>query len=252
MKNLYKLNKILEIILFGVSVFLVTYLSNEKFYWWLALASAIIIFLEIVLKNSEYNFILKRAHRREKKIKEQEDNGITNHYFMRNSSSKNNRNIEISNSIDCSNELHLIAETGKSYLDIATDRHWKNIKAKLDNGIHFRVLLVNPTCKNKKVRNRLNNIEGETDRKLDLANLKQLNDKYDNLEIRFTNQIYCSLFFTDKYMIYDPYHLGKVGDRIENNFIAIEFESDNQNYNILKSHFNNSWSLSKDFDDIVE
>ena len=130
MKNLYKLNKILEIILFGISVFLVTYLSNEKFYWWLALASAIIIFLEIVLKNSEYNFILKRAHRREKKIKEQEDNGITNHYFMRNSSSKNNRNIEISNSIDCSNELHLIAETGKSYLDIATDRHWKNIKAK--------------------------------------------------------------------------------------------------------------------------
>ena len=60
------------------------------------------------------------------------------------------------------------------------------------------------------------------------------------------------MFFTDKYMIYDPYHLGKVGDRIENNFIAIEFESDNQNYNILKSHFNNSWSLSKGFDDIVE
>ncbi|WP_295677897.1 hypothetical protein [uncultured Empedobacter sp.] len=251
MKFLYKTNKILEIILFFLSVFIVTYLSNEKLYIWLFVAIIIIIFLEIILKNNEYNFILKRAQQREIKIKEQENNGITNHYFMKNASSKNNRNDTIANAIDNANELYLIAETGKSYLDIATDRHWKNIKKKLDGGIHLRVLLIDPYCENKSIRNRLNNIKGEMDRKLDLDNLITLNKKYDNLEIRFTNQIYNSLFFTDKYMIYDPYHLGKVGDRIENNFIALEFKNDNDNYNILKSHFTNSWQLSKSFEEVI-
>ncbi len=170
---------------------------------------------------------------------------------MKKSESKNNRNQEIAKSIDNSNEMYLLAETGKSYLDIATDRHWKNVKNKLNNGTHFRVLLINPYSENKQIRNRLNNIMAEMDRKLDLENLKKINDKYENLEIRFTDQIYCSLFFTDKYMIYDPYHLGKTGDRIENNFIAIELKNDNENYNILKSHFNNSWSLSKSIEDIV-
>lgn len=252
MRQLYKLNKVFEIVLFGLSVFVVTFLSNEKLYWWLALASLIIIILEIILKNKEYNFILRQAKRREEKIAEQESNGIANHYFMREAGSKNERNKSIINAIDNANELYLLAETGKSYLDIPTDRHWKNIKTKLDQGIAFRVLLIDPFSENKNVRNRLNNISAEIDRKLDIENLKEINKRYQNLEIRFTDQIYCSLFFTDKYMIYDPYHLGKMGDRIENNFIAIEFKNDNPNYNILKSHFNNSWAISKSFEEIVK
>jgi hypothetical protein len=88
MRQLYKLNKIFEIVLFGLSVFVVTFLSNEKLYWWLALASLIIIILEIVLKNKEYNFILRQAKLREYKIAGQELNGITNHYFMRDATSK--------------------------------------------------------------------------------------------------------------------------------------------------------------------
>lgn len=251
MRQLYKLNRIFEIILFGLSVFVVTFLSNEKLYWWLALASLIIIILEIILKNKEYNPILKQAKLREKKNAEQEQSGITNHYFMRDATSKNERNEAIIKAIDNANEMYLLAETGKSYLDIPTDRHWKNVKAKLDQGIVFRVLLIDPLSENKQVRNRLNNIPAQVDRKLDIENLKEINDRYQNLEIRFTDQIYCSLFFTDKYMVYDPYHLGKIGDRIENNFIALEFRSDNANFNILKNHFNNSWAISKSFEEIV-
>lgn len=251
MKKFYNFNKILEICLFGISVFLVTFLSNERRYWWLAFTSALIMALEIILKNKEYNFILLQAKRREKKIKELEDNGVTNHYFMRDPRSRSERNSRIIEAIDQANELYLLAETGNSYLDIATDRHWKSIKAKLDRGIPFRVLLVDPYSENKKVRNRMNNISGETDRKLDMKNLEAINKKYENLEIRFTNQIYCSLFITDKYIIYDPYHLGKTGDRIENNFLGLEFKNDNSSYNTLKSHFNNSWTLSKSFDEIT-
>lgn len=247
----YKYNKILEIILFGVSVLIINILLSEKLYWWTLVATTVITFLEIVLKNDQYNFILNAAKKREEKSESLERNGITGHYFMNDTESKNKRNSVIANEINVANEMNLIAETGKSYLDIPTDRHWKNVKQKLDKGLHFRVLLIDPYCENKKIRNKLNGVD-QTDRKLDQINLLSLNSKYDNLEIRFTNQPYCSLFFTDKYMIYDPYHLGKTADRIENNFIAIEFRNDNPNYNILKSHFNNCWTLSRPLEEVIK
>jgi hypothetical protein len=160
---------------------------------------------------------------------------------MRNSTSKNSRNEQIANAIDNSNELFLLAETGKSYIDTTTDRHWKNIKAKIDHGTKFKILLINPLSKNKILRNKLNKVKN--DRKFDLKRIYELS-KHDNVKIKFTDEIYCTLFFTEKYMIYDPYHLGKIGDRIENNFIALEFENQNENYNILKNHFENCWDNS--------
>ncbi len=251
MSKLYKYNRLLEIILFGLSVVVINILTSEKLYWWVLIASIVILFLEIFIKNKEYNPIIKYAINREQKIKELERNGIINHYFMDNYESKNKRNSETAKAIDEANEMFLIAETGKSYLDIPTDRHWKNIKERLNKGVHFKVLLINPYCTNKQVRNKLNNIAG-VDRKLDIESLITLNNKYENLEIRFTDQVYCSLFITDKYMIYDPYHLGRTTDRIENNFIAIEFKNDNPKYNILKSHFNNCWNFSESFEEVIE
>ncbi|WP_342042600.1 hypothetical protein [Bacillus sp. OTU2372] len=251
MSNFYRYNKILELILFGLSVVIINILTSKNLYGWVIIVSIVILLLEIFIKNKEYNPIIKSAINREQKNKELERNGISNHYFMDNYESKNKRNSETAKAIDEANEMFLIAETGKSYLDIPTDRHWKNIKEKLNRGVHFKVLLIDPYSKNKLVRNNLNNIDG-VDRKLDIEGLIILNNKYENLEIRFTDQVYCSLFFTDKYMIYDPYHLGKTTDRIENNFIAIEFKCDNRNYNILKSHFNNCWRLSESFEEVIE
>ncbi|MFD2924210.1 hypothetical protein [Halobacillus naozhouensis] len=249
--NLYKINKISEVILFSCSVVLINILLSEKLYWWVLVVAIIILTLEIFIKHKEYNPIIKQATKREQKIKQIENHGITNQYFMNNNESKSVRNSETAKAIDKSNEMHLIAETGKSYLDIPTDRHWKNIKEKLDEGIHFRVLLINPYCDNKSIRNEMNNVEG-ADRKLDIENIIKLMKRYENLEIKFTDQVYCSLFFTDKYMIYDPYHLGKIADRIENNFIAIEFNCDNRNYNILKSHFNNCWKYALSFKEVIK
>ncbi|MBD8500129.1 hypothetical protein [Paenibacillus arenosi] len=250
--HFYKYNKIMEVILFGFSVLLINIFLSEKLYWAAAGVAVVTILLEIFIKNKEYNPLIKKAIQREVKIGSIEENGITNHYFMYSNESKNARNSEIANAIDSSNELYLIGESGKSYLDIPTDRHWKNIKAKLDKGISFKVLLIDPYCSNKLIRNNLNNIEsGEIDKKLDIESLKKLKSRYQNLDIRFTDQIYCSLFFTDKYMIYDPYHLGKIADRIENNFIALELRNDNTNYYILKNHFSNCWSMSRSFEEVI-
>lgn len=251
MRKFYKYSKILEIILFGLSVVVVNFLLSKNLYGWVLITAIGIIILEIFIKNKEYSPLIKLATTREAKNKEIERYGITNHYFMDDYESKNKRNSETAKAIDEANELFLLAETGKSYLDIPTDRHWKNIKERLNSGVPFKVLLIDPYCTNKQVRNNLNNTDG-VDRKLDIKGLIGLKDKYDNLEIRFTDQVYCSLFFSDKYLIYDPYHLGKASDRIENNFIAIEFKRDNRNYNILKSHFDNCWKLSKSFEEVIE
>ncbi|PZD96976.1 hypothetical protein DNH61_04835 [Paenibacillus sambharensis] len=251
MNKLYKVNRVLEIVLFGLSVVVINFLLSKSYYIWVLVTSIVIIILEILIKNKDYNPVIKLAIARERKIKEMESYGVTNHYFMDDFGSKNKRNSETGKAIEDANEMFLLAETGKSYLDIPTDRHWKSIKERLNKGVPFKVLLINPFCENKKIRNHLNNTDG-IDRKLDIDGLLALNNNYEHLEIRFTDQVYCSVFFTDKYMIYDPYHLGKTSDRIENNFIAIEFGRDNQNYNILKSHFNNCWKLSKSMKEVIE
>jgi hypothetical protein len=238
---------IIEIILFTVSVVILNILLSNK--WWTAvwILAIVIIAIEIFLKKTGYNILLKIAAQRETKSLDIENQGITNHYFMRDATSKNSRNDKIAAAIDNSNELFLLAETGKSYIDPATDRHWKNIKKKIDNGTKFKILLINPLSPNKILRNKLNGVE--SDRKFDFERVVELS-KHDNVTIKFTDEIYCTLFFTEKYMIYDPYHLGKIGDRIENNFIALEFESQNENYNILKNHFENCWENSIGIDEL--
>lgn len=232
---------IIEIILFTVSVVVLNILLSNKNWTGVWISAAIIILIEIFLKKQGYNILLKLARQREIKNDEIESQGITNLYFMRKAASKNRRNQEIANAIDESNELFLLAETGKSYIDPTTDRHWKNIKQKIDSGIKFKILLICPFSHNKIIRNKLNKVE--SDRKFDFDVVTNLAN-HNNVTIKFTNEIYCTLFFTEKYMIYDPYHLGRIGDRIENNFIALEFKNGNENYNILKSHFENCWENS--------
>ncbi|MEJ5105088.1 hypothetical protein [Chryseobacterium sp. MYb328] len=239
----YKFNLIIEIILFTVSVVLLNIFLAKQWWWTVAISAIIIIVFEIFLKVQGYNFILKTAKKRESQSIEVENQGITALYFMKDSTSKNLRNERIASAIDNSNELFLLAETGKSYIDITTDRHWKNIKKKIDEGKKFKILLINPLSPNKALRNNLNNVKNDHDRKFDFERIQDLSE-HDHVDIRFTNEVYCTLFFTEKYMIYDPYHLGKIGDRIENNFIALEFKSQNDNFNILKNHFSNCWENS--------
>lgn len=173
MRKFYNYSKILEIILFGLSVVIINLLLSKNLYWWVLITAIGIIILEIFIKNKEYNPLIKLAAAREAKNKEIEGYGITNHYFMDDYESKNKRNSETAKAIDEANELFLLAETGKSYLDIPTDRHWKNIKERLNSGVHFKVLLIDPYCTNKQVRNILNNTDG-VDRKLEIKGLIDL------------------------------------------------------------------------------
>ena len=248
--SLYRYNKYLEIVLVIISVLVINFLFAKELWIWAGLFSLIMIFLEILLKSEAMNPFIKMAQQREVKQREYEEQGIRNLYFMRDSYSKHRRNEAIIEIIRNSNELNLLAETGNSYISPTADRFWKEIKKKIDNGVKLKLLLVDPLCENKKLRNEFNDIEG-VDSKFNFKQIKELSN-HPHVTIRFTNETYCSLFFTDHSMIYDPYHIGKIGDRIENNFIAIEFSRTNENYNILKNHFENCWETGHDINKVED
>ncbi|WP_274307021.1 hypothetical protein [Solibacillus daqui] len=248
---LYKLNIALEIILFSISLIILGILLEEGLYVWFTIISILALGLEILLKVKSVNPIINRAQKLESKSIELTTNGIENIYFMYNNDSKNDRNSQIIKAIDNATEMFLLAETGKSYLDKLTARHWNNVKNQLNNGTQFKVLLIDPTCENKVARNKRNNRDG-VDKKLDIDDLIELDKTYENLTIKFTNHVYNTVFFTDTYMVYDPYHLGKTSDRLENNFVAIEFSSSNNNYKTLKSHFEYCWDNAKTLEEVAD
>jgi hypothetical protein len=217
-----------------------------------AIITIVVAIVDFLLIKAKYNPLLIKAHRIEQKIEEQEKNGIKNLYFMYDEPSRSERNETIIEAIRNSSELYLVAEAGLSYLGITVDRFWRHIEDKLHNNIPFKILLLDPNCENKTVRNNLNNVKEIGDKMTDIKTLLYIKNRYRSVEIRFTNQIYCSIFYTDNYMIYDPYILGKIGNRIENDFIAIELKERHRNYNILKSHFQNLWNSAIPIDDILK
>lgn len=112
--------------------------------------------------------------------------------------------------------------------------------------------MLNPFSKEKLVRDKLNGIMTPSDPKFRLDLLVNAYNQYPAIKIRITNyNIYCSLFFSEKDLIFDPYHLGKVGDRIENNFFALKLTNSTESgdyYKILKKHFEYLWSNSVEFE----
>jgi hypothetical protein len=126
----------------------------------------------------------------------------------------------------------------------------------LDAGCRMRLLITDPFCAAKAVRNRLDNVTTMIDPKLDLANLRRLVARYPNLAVRFTDEIYCSVFFTDRDMIYDPYHLGQVHDRLENQFFALQLVDAASAGNVscfrqLKNHFEFLWRTGVPWNEFI-
>lgn len=164
-------------------------------------------------------------------------------------------NIEI---INRGNRFSLLGETGSSYIDPSVRRHWDDLKVKLDEGAPLRLLIVNPFCKSKRLRNELNGVTTKLDPKLKLEIIYNLYRKYPNVDVKFTDEIYCSIFFSEREMMYDPYHLGKVADRLENYFLAFHFEDRNASpgsfsyYKILKNHFEILWTKAIDLETFID
>lgn len=255
-KNLQIAIGIIEYVVILITVGLLTYLSENQKWLWFFITLIIFAILEGLIKLKSYSPVLKYLDKRENEEFKLSgafaEYGMKDIYLMDRKDSIygiDSRNIKIQNSIDNGNDFFLLAETGKSYLDDTIRKHWDHLKPKLDKGIKMKVLIINPFSEGKIKRNKLNGVNSPIDPKLNLHRLKFLNDHYVNLTIKFTQDTYCSLFFTDKYLIYDPYHLGKSEGRLENYFIAIDFESNSYGYRVLKNHFDASWDDAMTFEE---
>ena len=149
----------------------------------------------------------------------------------------------------------LVGETGASYIDPSLRRHWDYLKEKLDNGATFKLLIINPFSNSKQFRNKLNKVKQKIDPKLNLNLLFGLNKEYSNIEVRFTNEVYCSLFFSENKMMYDPYHVGMITSRLENYFLAFYLENTEEDFSyfkLLKNHFDNLWDNSTSINDFIK
>lgn len=236
---------IIEFVIFGLSVGALGYTSGKQ-EWGLF---TVFVFLSLLflalLKYLESAPIAKKLAR----LKKREhilttrfgDWGITDMFNMQDSQEIHRRNIANSEMIESGQVFSLLAETGASYIDPSVRRHWDRLRDKLESGYHLRLLMLNPFCTAKTTRNRRNETTSSLDPKLNLEALFSVAHKYDNIELRFTESPYCSLFITENGLMYDPYHLGKKRDRIENYFICFQIEANGSLYDILSDHFNFLW-----------
>ena len=253
-KSIKRLFIVVEYLIILITIGATTYFAENQNWIWFIITLIVFAILEGLIKIRSFSPIDKYLNKREAeefKLKTAFENyGIKDIYLMDNKEGVygiDSRNKKIQYAIDSGNEFNLLAETGKSYIDDSIRKHWDHLKPKLDTGHNMKLLIVNPFSESKITRNKLNNIKTEIDPKLNLQRLDALNRQYENLVIKFTNDIYCSVFYTDNYLIYDPYHLGKTQNRLENYFLAFDFTAGSYGYRILKNHFEKSWENAMTF-----
>lgn len=184
--------------------------------------------------------------------------GVREYYNMQSAKDQARRNERTQDEIKAANSLWLCANSGASYLDPAVYRHWQFVEHRLKGGTEFRVVLLDPFSKEKGFRSQIN-VSGEhLDSKVNIANLIRLHNTYPGLEIRFVQHgMHATVFATERCLFFDPYHVGVVGDRIENRTFAMRIVPVDPPdgvglYRLFKSHFDTLWRSSVSFADWFE
>ena len=251
----------IDIALFTGTTVALSVLSHANLWTTFAIVAAICVILYATLKVGETSQATRlienwRAREREM-LSTLQKCGVFKIYNMQDQDELVERNRSCREIIDRGTEFSLSGSTGASYVSPTAHRHWDNLRRRLDNGDSFRLLLTSPFCPSKAIRNRLNGVSTVIDPKLDLANIDRLRTRYSRFEVRFTDEVYCSVFFTEHDMIYDPYHCGQVNDRLENRFMAIQLidrspENGSSYFRQLKNHFNFLWKEGTSWEDFIE
>jgi hypothetical protein len=184
--------------------------------------------------------------------------GVTRYFNMQNPKDQATRNEYTQAAISVANAMWLCANSGASYLDPAIYRHWPFVQKRLEQGIDFRVVLLDPLSKEKGFRNQLN-VNGEQfDSKINVPNLVKLHNTYPSLEIRFSRHgMHATVFVTNNCLFFDPYHVGLVKDRIENRSFCLEIAPTDPPdgvglYRLFKEHFNSLWRTSVSFQEWID
>lgn len=250
---------VVELFLFFVTSILLTYFGGTQNWNTFAVAALVALALFIVVQLLKSKPVLSYFHELEEKefdtVQRMKQFGIVNFYNMQDFTQQDRRNSDTRSVIAQASVMYLAANSAASYIDPGVERHWSAIKQRLDNKIIFNILILDPFSSEKRVRDNLNLTGDSPDSKFRFDILCQLYNNYPNVSIRVsTSQMYCTVFYTQDEMFYDPYHLGKLHGRITNKFLCLRLtnQSTNNNgesyYNILQNHFDALWLGSADFE----
>jgi hypothetical protein len=184
--------------------------------------------------------------------------GVKDYFNMQSARDQTLRNERTQHEIKRARGLWLCANSGASFLDPGVYRHWQFIEQRLNEGVEFRVVLLDPFSQEKAFRNQIN-VSGEHfDSKVNIGNLIKLHNAFPSLEIRFAkNGMHATVFATENCVFFDPYQVGVVGDRIENRSFSLRIEHAEPSegiglYRLFKSHFDTLWRSSVVFSEWIE
>jgi len=249
---------IVEVLLF-ITAIASAYFSETNEWSSFAVVSVVAALLFIVLKVvkalPEAKELLVREDFASRLASAAGEYGVREYFNMQSAIEQNLRNERTQSEIKEAQTMWLCANSGASYLDPAVYRHWQFVEERLKSGAEFRVVLLDPYSAEKGFRNQIN-VGGESfDSKVNIANLVKLHNAYPGLEIRFVKYgMHATVFATERCLFFDPYHVGAVGDRIENRSFAMRIEPANPSegvglYRLFKSHFDTLWRTSVSFSD---
>lgn len=180
--------------------------------------------------------------------------GVNRFYNMQQLEDQNERNADTVAAITNAEAMWLCANSGASYLDPALYRHWPSVEQRLRAGVPYKVVLLDPFCQEKQLRDQLNVGEDVQDTKINIPNLVHLHNEYHSIEIRFVDRgMHGTVFATPSCAFYDPYHLAVVGQRIENRSFCMKIGQSAPPtgvgyYDLLRGHFDSLWGVSQDFE----
>jgi hypothetical protein len=235
------------------------YLSEVENWRWYAAASALALILYASLKVFEAipqaRVLLVREDMADRMAQFADDVGATDFFNMHRDEVQAQRNESTRNAIDGAAIMWLCANSGASYLDPGIYRHWHSIEKRLQAGIEFRVVLLDPASSEKRFRNRLN-VDGEhLDSKVNVANLIKIYNQYPTFDLRFAkNGMDGTVFATDQCLYFDPYHVGTEGGRIDNRTFCVRLQpraltGHKGLYETFKAHFDTLWRTSVSFEE---
>lgn len=152
--------------------------------------------------------------------------GVVDYFDMLKTSEQDRRNAETRADIGRASSMLLCANSGASYLDQGVYRHWPAIQKRLNEGVEFRVVMLDPFSGEKGYRNQLNVSGDQFGSKMNLANLIDLYNRYPSLDIRFVQYgMHTTVFAADNVLYVDPYTVGVIDDRIENRSFTLKIEN---------------------------
>jgi hypothetical protein len=186
---------VLEVILFSITLLICTFLSENGFWVAFFIAAALCIALFALLEFCKSEPIRARLDAMLDKhahlATQFRDMGIDGLFNMQAPHEQDARNEVNRRIIDEGSHFSLLAETGSSYVLPEVRRQWDTLKKKLERRCVLRILIVDPFCKAKLVRNSRNGVSRELDPKLRLDRLFELESTYPHVELKFTTEPYC-------------------------------------------------------------